>query len=471
MPCVERFDRATGPHDIFRKQMSPVQAQSGEKRPKLSGRLPSHVLTIATGEGIARICNLLLVVFVSRTFGVRAAGAYAVAQALALYQMHGIDFGLRQAGARLIARNSGHITQVVRFIQRRRLLLTLVVIALGYLYGKDGPVPHDMRPMVSLYALAITGYGFSLDWLAWGLQRFALMSGWRALVSLLSLTVAIAGVSIFHAGPTIVALAAGLAYVIAAFLLWAFWARKRLSDDARKTPAPSLADLPDWRSTAALGSALLMYQAFYSIDTMMLGGMTDSVQTGLYSAAYRLLLLVLAIYYFVMQAVYPRLAKTPENHRSIRIFQLPLLLAFAVGICVAIVMALMRAPLIHLLYGHAFAPSTALAGPLLFAIPLDFVTSVLLTALVAWDFPRRVLAATATAVGANVLLNLFLIPRYGALGAAYATPLSYLPFLLMLLWQLRSITRKQAQLTTIPADGNRVEAEVHGRASVFQEIG
>jgi O-antigen/teichoic acid export membrane protein len=111
----------------------------------------------------------------------------------------------------------------------------------------------------------------------------------------------------------------------------------------------------------------------------------------------------------------------------------------------AIIMAIARRALIHLLFGGAFAASTALAAPLLFAIPLDFVTSVLLTVLVAWDHPRRVIAATGTAVGTNVLLNLFLIPRYGAMGAAYATPLSYLPFLATLLWQLRRVSRGQPQ--------------------------
>src|SRR5271170_7518813 len=114
----------------------------------LSSRLPAHVLTIATGEGIARLCNLLLVVFLSRTFGVRAAGAYAVAQAVALYQMNGTDFGLRQTGARLVAKNPGSLGHVVRFIQRRRILLALMMVALGYWYGRAGPVPQDARPLV-----------------------------------------------------------------------------------------------------------------------------------------------------------------------------------------------------------------------------------------------------------------------------------------------------------------------------------
>src|SRR5579862_1417358 len=185
-----------------------LSESSGDKRRRpLVARLHKYVFAIATGEGIARLCNLLLVVFISRTFGVRAAGAYAMALALSLYQMNGTDFGLRQTGARLIARNPGNVKQVVRFIQRRRILLALLMVALGCWYGIAGPVPQDARRLVSLYALAIFGYGLSVDWVAWGMQRFTIMSGWRAIVSLLGMAVTIICVSVFHAGLLVVPVA------------------------------------------------------------------------------------------------------------------------------------------------------------------------------------------------------------------------------------------------------------------------
>jgi O-antigen/teichoic acid export membrane protein len=429
--------------------MSSAEGGNQKRRGLLTGRLRADVLAVATGEGVARLCNLILVVFLSRTFGVRAAGAYAVAQALYLYQMNGTDFGLRQTGARLIATNPGSIRRIVGFIQRRRVFLAVLMMALGYWYGRFGPVPQDARPMVSLYALAIFGYGLSVDWLAWGMQRFAVMSGARAMVSVMNVTFTIVCVVGFHAGLLIIPLTAALANVVAGASLWVFWARRKLTEEQERAGEQALLELPGWRSTTVLGIALLMYQAFYSIDTIMLGAMTDSAQTGLYNAAYRLLLVVLAIYYFLMQAVYPRLAAIPEGQQRIHMFRKPLLFAIAAGTGAAMIMAIARKELISLLFGPAFAPSAALAGPLLFAIPMDFVTSVLLTVLVAWDHPRRAITATGTAVGTNVLVNLFLIPRYGARGAAYATPLSYIPFLLILVWQLRHASRgRQSKQTT-----------------------
>jgi O-antigen/teichoic acid export membrane protein len=421
-------------------------------------RLSSRVLAIAAGEGVARVCNLLLMVFIARVFGVKAAGAYALALTVSLYLAHGTDFGLRHAGARLTAQHPKNYRVIVRFIQHRRMILAVLLSAAGCAYGAWGPVPSDARRLVSLYAIASVGYGFSVDWLAWGTQRFSLMSGWRALVSLIAMGITIGYAYFFHGSLLIIPLACGIAYVLADSLLWFGWARKLISHPSQEQDGPALSFIPEKRATLMLGAALLLNQAFNSIDTLLLGGLTSSSQTGLYSAAYRILLLVLALYYLGMQALYPQLAATPKQERKLKALRRPILIAAAVGVAAATIMMMVRRPLIALMYGPAFAPSAALATPLLFAIPLDFVTSVFMTVMVAWDHSRQVLIATITALTSNVLMNLYLIPRYGAMGAAYATPLSYIPFLIVLVWQMRNAsgeTHKQTPLENTHQD--RVE--------------
>jgi O-antigen/teichoic acid export membrane protein len=182
-----------------------------------------------------------------------------------------------------------------------------------------------------------------------------------------------------------------------------------------------------------MGLAMLANQAFSSIDVMILGYLADSTQTGLYSAAYRMFLLVLAIYYLVMQALYPQLAAIPMEQRNFRTLQPYMKRIGLAGIGITILMELIRKPLIGILYGSAFVDAERLAVPILLAIPLELVASFLLTAIIAWGESRTALAATVTAGLCNVVLNFRLIPRFGAMGASYATPLSYAVFLLVLL--------------------------------------
>jgi O-antigen/teichoic acid export membrane protein len=113
-----------------------------------------------------------------------------------------------------------------------------------------------------------------------------------------------------------------------------------------------------------------------------------------------------------------------------------------IGIFIAIFMELIRSPLITLLYGPAFHDAIMLATPILLSIPLELLVSFLLTAIIAWGQSRTALIATVIAGTCNATLNLLLIPKFQALGAAYTTPISYGIFLLTLLVCLnRSISR------------------------------
>ncbi|HEY4050557.1 MAG TPA: polysaccharide biosynthesis C-terminal domain-containing protein [Acidobacteriaceae bacterium] len=418
---------------------------------KVAGRIrwsSRSIGSIILGEGFARICNLTLVIFVSRKFGVRVTGAYALAQTLALYLMQGIDFGLRHIGARLVASDTAVIPSVARAIQLRRTLLAIPVISLGYCYGHFGPVPSDTRTIVSLYAISMVGYAFSLDWLAWGMKRFGWVSGWRSLVSFIGAGVAILAVELFHVGPTIIALANGVGYATAAYVLWTYWARHIWTRKGSPGLDPKSGPILRWSTILVLGAAMIVNQVFSSIDIIMLGSLTDSTQVGLYSAAYRTLLLVLAVYYMAIESIYPELAAIPGPQRGPHTLWRSLWKLMLIGIGITIAMELLRRPLILMFYGAAFTASVRLSVPILISIPLELGGAFLLTAMIAWDRSSMALLAASAAALSNILLNFWLIPRYGAMGAAYATPLSYGVFLIALLVCSHKAVRSNPRLTT-----------------------
>jgi O-antigen/teichoic acid export membrane protein len=68
--------------------------------------------------------------------------------------------------------------------------------------------------------------------------------------------------------------------------------------------------------------------------------------------------------------------------------------------------------------------------------------------MIAWDRSSMALLAASAAALSNILLNFWLIPRYGAMGAAYATPLSYGVFLIALLVCSHKAVRSNPRLTT-----------------------
>ncbi len=89
-------------------------------------------------------------------------------------------------------------------------------------------------------------------------------------------------------------------------------------------------------------------------------------------------------------------------------------------------------------YAAAAPPLQILAGGALFV----FATWILHAAAISTNLDRRLLLTTAIGLGANVALNIVLIPRYGISGAAWATVLAEGLTVLLLLVQVERRLRR-----------------------------
>lgn len=385
---------------------------------------------LALGEGFARICNFTVIVLISRCFGVSSLGAFALAQTVAIYLILGIDMGMRHIGASLIAKAPESIGNIVRVVQRKRLILALVFVPVGVLYGAIGPVPADARPMVVVFSISTALYAFSVDWVAWGMQKYIWLGFWRTLISI-GLLIAVLLCRIFK-GSLALWLGSGnaLAYASGAIILSVILLRGKRRDTIwGETREAEVLHSTAWIPVFWMGIALACNQVFNNIDSLLLGAMSNTHEVGLYNASYRLLFSMLAIYYLLTQAVFPGLAKMDKAQHSLRSLAIPILIAGAIGIALAGVIFVLKRNIIVGIYGSKFSSAGHLLGILIWALPMDFVTSFIGNAMVAWGYSKRVLMATGTAAFANIGLNSFFIPRYGASGAAWVTLCSYVVLL------------------------------------------
>lgn len=113
-------------------------------------------------------------------------------------------------------------------------------------------------------------------------------------------------------------------------------------------------------------------------------------------------------------------------------------LNFTAVLVLCALLALSAGTLVPILYGEAFRPSVT---PLLMLLPgiLFMCTSKLLTPLLVHDGGMKYhLWSTTVGASLTVLLDLVLIPRFGALGAAAASSMAYLGMLLTVCHLIRS---------------------------------
>ena len=140
---------------------------------------------LATGEVFGRMATFALFAYVSRHFGVQVLGIVALGQTVAAYAMECSDQGLKLIGARLLARDHVLARWLVPFVLKRRAAFAAVRGSAGQFYAVIGPVPQVGRICVLAFVFAVIPYAFALDWVAWGLGHFGVLSMWRSGVSIL----------------------------------------------------------------------------------------------------------------------------------------------------------------------------------------------------------------------------------------------------------------------------------------------
>jgi PST family polysaccharide transporter len=166
---------------------------------------------------------------------------------------------------------------------------------------------------------------------------------------------------------------------------------------------------------------------YFKIDIVMLGQISGDEAVGVYSTATRLS----EVWYFVPTAivtsVFPALIKARERGEKVydaRMQQLYDFLAW-LGLAVGIFFTFTSDRVIILLFGRPYAA----AGPILAVHIWAGVFIFLKVAMSRWllNEGKLTFMFISSGVGAvvNVALNLFLIPRYGGMGAAVATVISY----------------------------------------------
>lgn len=171
----------------------------------------------------------------------------------------------------------------------------------------------------------------------------------------------------------------------------------------------------------------LLTMIYLRIDQIMLGNMKGSEVLGNYSVAVRIAELWTFVPLVICSATFPALiraeAKSEELFRAQlqRLYNLLVLLAYGVAIPVSI----FSRQIIELLFSASYAN----AGSLLTVLAWTGVFTSLGIArnnlIVAKNWTRVNLASIALGAALNILLNMLLIPRYGAMGAVVATCAAY----------------------------------------------
>lgn len=167
----------------------------------------------------------------------------------------------------------------------------------------------------------------------------------------------------------------------------------------------------------------IMVMLYMRIDQVMLGEMIGDISVGIYSAAIRLTEVWFFIPTAILISVFPNIIETKKRDEGLyyrRLQRLYTTLTW-VAIAIALVVMFLANPVIRVLYGQEFQAAGSVLVISIWAGVFVFQGLTRSKWLVAENLQKYTYFFTGIGVIINIILNLILIPKYEASGAAIAT--------------------------------------------------
>lgn len=310
--------------------------------------------------------------------------------------------GLSLLAAAVVASAAGWIASVVFDDPGLSDLLVVIAIAL--------PASALMR-----LAIGITqGYQLSLPKVVV-----------RNLTFPLTRLLGFAAVIVVGAGSIGVAGAYVAAYLIAACV--GLWYVYKLTDISPSVPGDThVRELVSFSAPLFLTGVLSLVLS--DVDTLMLGALSTQADVGIYNVVYPTAILLLIFLRSFRFLYMPRISELDEADQRAAIrsnYDLITKWLYFTTTPVLVLFVVRSEWIITLLYGAEYAPGSRALVILALGFYFHSVLGLNGTTLTSLGWTRAILAVNIVAAVANIVLNLYLIPRYSLIGAAVATTLSY----------------------------------------------
>lgn len=172
--------------------------------------------------------------------------------------------------------------------------------------------------------------------------------------------------------------------------------------------------------------SFLVIQLNYRVDVLLLQWLSDARQIGLYSLGVSVSELLWQIPLAVSIVVMSRTANTTNlkktNEDTAKLLRISLLL----GVVLSLFIYILAPYIIPLVFGEKFKQSVLIIQTIMPGIIMVIIFRILSGQLSGMGKPLIALKAFVPALILNLILNYFLIPEYGGMGAAISTNVSYI---------------------------------------------
>lgn len=380
------------------------------------------------GKVASTITGIVIISLMTRTLGAEGFGAYAAANAFLQIFSLLMDVGINVTFPALLGEHADDEAFQKRAFSAiftlRLLMSAAVLIVAAPLIALAWPFPWEIK--FAVIALSLSFVFPNLQQIMIGVQQQRLHLGFSSIAENVGRLVNIAGLllaPVFGWGLIaqcwIISASSAIVFAINA------WSSRRFLPLAWNwDPAFWLTTL---KRSWPIGLSIALNLIYYKADTLVLQYYRPQAEVGWYGAAYRMLEVLISIPFLYAGLLLPILSKAWRDRRLTDLSQLiSRSLDVMILLTLPLVVGISRFGERTLIWisGPDFAEAGMLARVLVFAVASIYFNTVLSYAIVALQAQHKMLPLYAFTAVFTLSGYILLIPRFGALSAAWLTVVS-----------------------------------------------
>jgi len=389
--------------------------------------------------------------YLARVLGQAAFGKFSYAQTLAIYGALLVDLGLNVYGNRSVANSPKHAGRYLINIGSVQVFtgILLIIVVATVVHTFNLWSDSELQAIVVNSFVWVLPFALNIEWFFLGLQRMKVVATGRLIQQ--SMVIVIAYLLVKDPGQVVYAPFARVAGGIASALWLLFQLPKEIFQNVRIHLLEATSYL---RSSKWFWFSAFLIQVYNGIDIVILQLFRTASEVGLYSASFRLIGLFVAAISVLNMAMFPMLAAEYGKNEVMfgKLLKLHLLSALGIAFLLLVVALPTVSLLVNISYGSQYLGSVSFLRILIIAASVLTLNGAISQPLLASGHEAAVFKQILLTALLNVVLNLILIPHFGAYGAA----LTYLiSVIFATAWLLPIYYKRMGSYWLLPLSGTK----------------
>ena len=388
-------------------------------------RVARNALLRSAAEIVGKVATFAMFVAIARELGPGGLGditfAIALTGNLLFISGFGIDMIVTREAIRrppLLGSLMGDGLVIKLIGSAPALLIAAVVVEFGS-YSSDARIAVYLIGLSTLIDVIENSWNAAFQ----AHERFDLISAVIVFQRLVNGGLVVAVVAV---GGGVIPVSGTFLVVSVATILLAMWLLRFVASPKWSVQRSRL--LPLLRAGFPVGVAVMLLTVLLRIDMVILSLIAGNKEVGIYGAAFRIVESTMFLSWSFSGAIFPWFSRMRVENRSqiARGYELGLVVLLSLLTPLGVGCALLAAPIVHLIYGGRYDGSITplrLLGAVVIAYGVNTLTN---STLAANDRPRLMHRILLVTLVQNIVMNLLLIPPYGATGAALTAAVSAL---------------------------------------------